>query len=146
MEALEDLEEALEALVEKAGGNIADMAKIIIEEPEQNLYPFAQVELLQNAVRLCNEGDRNHSFTITTHSPYILNYLNVLIMRDSRAVTGKPSLDVETIGVYAVQNGGVLNLVQTNTATGAKSVNAEWLNEAMRAMYDEYKELKGMGG
>lgn len=114
----------------------------IIEEPEQNLYPSAQIELLQSIVSLCN-GVRNHGFTITTHSPYILNYLNVMIMRNMRSVTDKPSIDAEGMNVYAVQNGGVLDLIQANTVTGFKSVNAEWLNEAMRSMFCEYKELKG---
>lgn len=120
---------------------IPDRTTFIIEEPEQNLYPFAQIDLLQNAVGLCN-GERKHGFTITTHSPYILNYLNVLIMRNARLVTDYPSIDVNDMSVYAMQNGNVLDLIQTNVATGIKTVNAEWLNEAMREMYGEYKDLK----
>lgn len=119
-----------------------DHTTFIIEEPEQNLYPFAQIELLQSAVRLCNHGNRKHGFTITSHSPYILNYLNVMIMRSFRSIMDKPSINVEELCVYAVQNGDVLDLIQLNTQTGVKSVNAEWLNEAMREMYGEYKELK----
>lgn len=49
----------------------------IIEEPEQNLFPLAQKELVEFLVRETNEGDG--SLLLTTHSPYVLSVLNNLI-------------------------------------------------------------------
>lgn len=51
----------------------------IIEEPEAHLFPVAQgmvVSLIANAY---NSSDPHSSYTITTHSPYILTALNNLI-------------------------------------------------------------------
>ncbi len=49
----------------------------IIEEPEQNLFPLAQKELVEFLVRGTN--NRNGSLLLTTHSPYVLSVLNNLI-------------------------------------------------------------------
>ncbi|RSK46163.1 AAA family ATPase [Hymenobacter perfusus] len=49
----------------------------IIEEPELNLYPTAQQGLLNWLVEKCTTGEND--LTITTHSPYILSHLNLLL-------------------------------------------------------------------
>lgn len=51
----------------------------IVEEPEQNLFPSTQKSLVENLVSTCNENGREHGFTLTTHSPYVLSALNNLI-------------------------------------------------------------------
>lgn len=57
--------------------------QFFIEEPEQNLYPDSQRVLIQNIVRRikrANEVGREDSMVVmTTHSPYVLSVLNVLI-------------------------------------------------------------------
>lgn len=118
-------------------------ASFIIEEPEQNLYPFTQIELMEAIVKLCS-NDRGHSCTITTHSPFILNYLNVLIERYNKKITNRVNLNPEELGVYSVNDGRLTDLMQINAKTGERSVNAEDLVEAMRAMYQEYREIKNM--
>lgn len=47
---------------------------IIIEEPEQNLFPKTQVELVYDILKLVNT--KRDTIVITTHSPYILYALN----------------------------------------------------------------------
>lgn len=50
---------------------------LIVEEPEQNLYPSTQRGLVQRLVSyLTNDSERQHTLTLTTHSPYILYALN----------------------------------------------------------------------
>lgn len=49
----------------------------VIEEPEQNLYPTNQRELLQF---LLKRIDKIQNAVITTHSPYILSCLNVALL------------------------------------------------------------------
>lgn len=122
---------------------IPDRTTFIVEEPEQNLYPYTQVALLETMVSLCSSS-REHGYTITTHSPYLLNYLNVLIMRSYKNVEGKANVNPENLEVYAMQDGRMFDMMQTNTSTGVKSVNAEDLTEAIRDMYGEYVELKHM--
>ena len=113
----------------------------IIEEPEQNLYPFTQIELLEAILTLCKNG-RLHGCTITTHSPFLLNFLNVLIARNYKNMEDKVWLTPEELGVYSTGGGILTDMMQKNTKTGEYSVNAEDLVDAMRAMYQEYRNIK----
>lgn len=122
---------------------IPNRTTFIIEEPEQNLYPFTQVALLETILKLCKDG-RAHGCTITTHSPFVLNYLNVLIVRHYKQIAEKVGLDPNELSVYATEDGRLLDMMQKNTRTGEYSVNAEDLVEAMRYMYTEYREMKAM--
>lgn len=117
----------------------------IIEEPEQNLYPFTQIALTDAVVNLCS-SERQHGCTITTHSPFILNYLNVLIARYYKGVADKAVLNPEELGVFATGDGRLTDLLQKNEKTVELNVNAEDLVEAMRYMYTEYREIKGKSG
>ena len=50
----------------------------IVEEPEQNLYPFSQWKLLQSLLEFNNLNSDNQ-LIMTTHSPYVINYLSIVI-------------------------------------------------------------------
>ncbi|RPD49866.1 ATP-binding protein [Hymenobacter sediminis] len=50
----------------------------IVEEPEQNLFPASQKAMLYQLLEYVNKTDMNE-LTITTHSPYIINYLTLAI-------------------------------------------------------------------
>jgi len=113
----------------------------IVEEPEQNLYPFTQVALLESMVTLCFSSHK-HGYTITTHSPFILNFLNVLIMRYYKNIADKASINPDDLSVYEMQEGRMIDLMQINQTTGLRSVRAESLVEAMRNMSHEYVDLK----
>ena len=117
-----------------------ESTRFIVEEPEQNLFPYTQLELLDFMLQCCKLRDGN-TITITTHSPYIINALNVYIMRYAKD-SANLSLNPDDINVYAVRDGGLINLMQENVVTGLKSVDADDLSEAIKDMYDEYKELK----
>ena len=49
----------------------------IVEEPEQNLYPSSQQQIL-NRLLAINSAEYNQ-LVMTTHSPYIINYLSLAI-------------------------------------------------------------------
>ena len=115
----------------------------IVEEPEQNLYPSTQIDLLEAIIKLCSD-ECGHGCTITTHSPFIINYLNVLIERCNKNIPDRMKLNPEELGVYSTNEGRLTDLMQTNAMTGEKSVNAEDLVEPMREMYQEYREIKKM--
>lgn len=57
--------------------NTEQAQSFIMEEPERNLYPTAQQELLNWLVEKCTKGEDD--LTITTHSPYILSSCNLLL-------------------------------------------------------------------
>ncbi len=50
----------------------------IVEEPEQNLFPKSQKNILAELLAAFNSHDGN-GLVITTHSPYIINYLTIAI-------------------------------------------------------------------
>lgn len=50
----------------------------IVEEPEQNLYPTSQKNILYSLLKFNNMNNGN-KLIITTHSPYIINFLNIAI-------------------------------------------------------------------
>jgi predicted ATPase len=50
----------------------------IVEEPEQNLFPLAQWQLLQSLLEFNNMSAGN-KLIITTHSPYLINFLSIAI-------------------------------------------------------------------
>lgn len=50
----------------------------IVEEPEQNLFPSSQWQILQSLLSF-NEMNKGNKLIMTTHSPYIINYLSISI-------------------------------------------------------------------
>lgn len=79
------------AIANKAGKAYYQSVQFFIEEPEQNLYPESQKDLLLNIVehlvKANKNGNHNSCVVLTTHSPYILSVLNVL-MAEARLYKG----------------------------------------------------------
>jgi predicted ATPase len=50
----------------------------IVEEPEQNLFPASQWQMLQSLLGF-NGMNAGNKLIMTTHSPYIINYLSIAI-------------------------------------------------------------------
>lgn len=50
----------------------------IVEEPEQNLFPISQGNMLYSLLKINNEIADN-KLIITTHSPYLVNYVSVAV-------------------------------------------------------------------
>lgn len=52
---------------------------VYLEEPEANVFPKTQYDLVRLFAQLSNEAILDFSWVITTHSPYILTAFNTLI-------------------------------------------------------------------
>ena len=50
----------------------------IVEEPEQNLFPTSQRDMLYSLLKI-NNGIPANKLIITTHSPYLVNYISVAV-------------------------------------------------------------------
>jgi len=50
----------------------------IVEEPEQNLFPASQWEMLKSLLEF-NNMNAGNKLIMTTHSPYVINYLSIAI-------------------------------------------------------------------
>jgi len=64
----------------------------IVEEPEQNLYPDSQRDVLFELLKINYEGSFNQ-LVFTTHSPYMLNYLSLAVKAGilKEKLQGKPN-------------------------------------------------------
>jgi predicted ATPase len=68
-------EDILKAVLEKLSIKYKYESFInVVEEPEQNLYPDSQRNILNELLKYKNENP-NNKLLITTHSPYLINYL-----------------------------------------------------------------------
>ena len=54
-----------------------ECASYVIEEPECNLFPTKQVELLKEILKIIMDSSR--TLTVTTHSPYLLSAMNNIL-------------------------------------------------------------------
>ena len=114
---------------------------IHVEEPELSLFPNAQCRMIDELVYAASHAstDRSMNMIIATHSPYILNYLNVILLQKSEA---RAHVEHHEMAVYRIYEGTAQNLVMQN-ASGDYLVDAFDLAEEMSRIYNEYQALKG---
>lgn len=75
-------EEVLRVVLEKLSARFKYETFInVVEEPEQNLFPESQKSVLYELLKIKNENTKN-KVLITTHSPYIINYLTLSVEAD----------------------------------------------------------------
>lgn len=70
-------EELRSKLIKKLSNNRNTRLVNIIEEPEQNLFPDSQEKILHQLISL--SAQQENQLLLTTHSPYMLNYLMLAI-------------------------------------------------------------------
>jgi len=73
----------------------------VVEEPEQNLFPTSQWQMLQKLLEFNNLSEAN-KLIITTHSPYIINYLSIAIEGASLRKKMDPSNVNHLIKLYEI--------------------------------------------
>lgn len=122
--------------------NVGDVTNrsihLFIEEPELSLFPKAQRSAINMLVRKCLNANTDMTLTIATHSPYIINHLNLLMKAfDKKVWIEGASLDYSRTGVYVVENGYLRDLKVQN----AHLVNTDYLSDDINAIYDEYDKL-----
>ena len=94
----------------------------VVEEPEQNQYPTSQREVLYRLIAL-HKGE-NDQLVITTHSPYIINYLALAIKAYNiskkcetqptelnKVVQENSMIDGRDVTVYQVHENGTVSLL-----------------------------------
>lgn len=129
----------------RAGQNIGDIKykniHIHIEEPELSLYPESQCSLINFIVNRCfmqHHDDYNMTVMLATHSPYIINHLNLLIKAyDKDKLIEGASLNYADIGVYQIADGKNYDLKVQNEHL----INTNPLSDPINAIYDQYNSL-----
>lgn len=113
---------------------------IHIEEPELSLYPESQKELVDTLVDRCfSVNDRCISLMMATHSPYIVNYLNLLTARARHNAGYGSRIDFDKVDVYEVADGYIASL----KIEGKECVfDTRVMSEPISATYSEYNNIK----
>lgn len=99
-------------------------AQLFIEEPEQNLYPESQklvtMSIVRSLKKALKNGQEQSIVFVTTHSPYIMSVINVLL---TAAITAEKGLSQDVIdedcilpsssisGYYIDENGKFQNIL-----------------------------------
>lgn len=91
----------------------------IIEEPEQNLFPTSQQGMLYKLLEFNNKSKENQ-LIITTHSPYVINFLMLAIKASEIERKAKANKDVKS---------KIYEIVPEKATTPLNSVTIYELNE-----------------
>ena len=127
-------------------GDLSKYIHVHLEEPELSLDPNAQRELISTMVRQVfydHAADRELHLLLATHSPYIVNQINVLLRASySKNNVPYPALNPEWVDVYVVEDGTISSLMATDNTSGQAVVNTLRFAQPMEAIYKEYQEIK----
>ena len=121
----------------------------IVEEPEQNLFPTSQQKMLYSLLEF-NNMNKGNKLILTTHSPYLINYLTLAVKADflkakingdtaksklNKIIPLKSTINVNDLAIYELDeyDGSIKKL---ETQNGLPSDTNE-LNEQL----DETNEL-----
>lgn len=119
----------------------------IVEEPEQNLFPLSQVEILNNLIKdTSGEGDK---LIITTHSPYILSQLNNYIFADEKKTDKNNSFNkkyknlfipYKDISAFKIENGKIKSIKDKDF----RGINVSEIDKCSRNISKEFEEILDM--
>ena len=99
-------------------------SRIFIEEPEENLFPESQYDLILAIIKALKEAnnrtEEDNYVMMTTHSPYILSSVNLLLKNAVAlgSLTGKEGmlgeeyvLPVNKFGAYCLDHGTMIDIL-----------------------------------
>lgn len=119
-------------------------SQFIIEEPEQNLFPEAQRDLVYYFLQKCLNIEGNR-LTLTTHSPYVLYALNNCMMaglvRDkmetnelSKLKCNQSKINPIDISIYEIREGVVRRTIQGEDGL----ISDNYFDQKMKDLMDDF--------
>lgn len=122
-------------------------SKVIIEEPELNLFPETQQKLIYYMLGQLNVSPKEHQLVITTHSPYILFSLNNCMMgglvkdkipeeKRNEFESYHSWIDPKKVSIYEIHD-GELKPIQDEDGI----IEDNYLNKAYKENSAEYLSL-----
>ena len=127
-------------------GNLPKYVHVHAEEPELSLDPRSQRLLVDTMVQYTfhkHDKEREMGLVLATHSPYIINHLNVLL-RASYSQWGRDSYQYimpAQLAAYKVVDGKLMDLMATDEETSEIVINTFDLSEIMEDIYNDYDAL-----
>ena len=144
--SLEDnsLKERLAGIV---SGKIYTHTQFVIEEPEQNLFPTTQRDMVYYLLKTINHG-RKHRLVVTTHSPYILHaFNNSMLLGQVKEMLPKEmmnhldckeaAISPDLVSVWQIKDGVLVNIKDARTNT----IGKHYFNDVMNDMLDDYYQM-----
>lgn len=118
---------------------LTKVVDIHIEEPELSLFPDAQCKLVENLIFTAahSKDDRLVTLMLATHSPYILNYLNIMLNQTDEQ---RARLNNSNTAVYRIYEGEIQDLLMQDDK-GHWIVDTYDLSEMMSSIYNEFVRL-----
>lgn len=126
----------------------------IIEEPEENLFPITQYNLVKHIFKTLDNG-RDNTLVITTHSPYIMSSVNNLIQgsniisNNENAVSYVedilhyvPSFRYEDVSAYSLKSG----YIESINCDEYKLISADSLDTASDVINSDFERLLNYEG
>ncbi len=149
---LDEIEKAMDKLqnefiIEMGVDTNYNYSKVIIEEPELNLFPKTQQELVYYMLSVLNSDERDHQLVLTTHSPYILFALNNCMMgglvkdnipeKERQSFVSQTAwIDPKKVSIYEIHDGS-LQTIQDEDGI----IEDNYLNKAYKENSAEYLSL-----
>lgn len=125
--------------------NVGDIknrcVNIHIEEPELSLFPESQKNLMDFLVTHCLTGEKDYQIKLmlATHSPYIVNYLNLLIKRHEKGNIQMPNIAFGDVDVFEIGEGYCHSLKLPKEHS---IIDTRIMSDPISSTYAEYNRLK----
>lgn len=119
-------------------------SQFIIEEPEQNLFPETQRDLVYYFLQKCLNKERNR-LTLTTHSPYVLYALNNCMMAGlvsdkmeanelSKLKCNQSKINPVDVSIYEIREGVVRGTIQGEDGL----ISDNYFDQKMKDLMDDF--------
>lgn len=122
--------------------NFERVVSLHVEEPELSLDPDSQMMLMEFLIDNMFHGHHTHEsyLMFATHSPYIVNYLNLLMAK----YESDPRLGIrpDDVSVYLTQHDGTIHSVMVIDEHDRWVVDSSALAEQVESIYTEYATLR----
>ena len=119
-------------------------SQFIIEEPEQNLFPQTQRDLVYYFLQNCLKREGNR-LTLTTHSPYVLYALNNCMMAGlvsdkmeanelSELKCNQSNINPVDVSIYEIREGVVRGTIQGEDGL----ISDNYFDQKMKDLMDDF--------
>jgi len=132
----------------------------IIEEPEQNLYPASQRDLMCYLLNCVNTGAKKNKeekinrsdynkLIITTHSPYVLGTINNAIYAGNltkndkdctKIIKNSVQMPIEYVNAYKTENGKIINIISDEL----RQIDNNVIDDCSYAINSDYEKLEAI--
>lgn len=122
--------------------------RLYIEEPEQNIFPETQQDIVYYLLRTINQNE-GHELFLTTHSPYIINAINNCMMgyhiknampiEEQNTLHSKEAwINSNLVGAYELtMEGTLVSIISEKT----KTIGSHYFNRIMNKAMDQYYDM-----